>query len=172
MPENTHEPKATPEEIAWAAGLFEGEGCISAASDGRPRMTLLMTDRETVERFGRVIGRGTVQKEVRGKIPAHHKDKWRWYLGRRDDVGEVWALLSPWLGTRRRERGAELFRAYDQVRAPLLAPKVCDHCSTTFNPSMAMKKIRYCSQRCNYNAWIKRTGYVKPWGGRSRKEAA
>src|SRR5207245_5183125 len=47
------------EDIAWAAGLFEGEGSITQ-SGGRVRLSLKMTDEESVRRFAKIIQRGTV----------------------------------------------------------------------------------------------------------------
>ncbi len=47
------------QEIAWAAGLFEGEGCITKNGNS-PALRLNSTDEETVIRFQRIIGAGAV----------------------------------------------------------------------------------------------------------------
>ena len=47
------------EEIAWAAGLFEGEGCMTV-SGGRPFMRLNSTDEDTPRRFWEVVAAGKV----------------------------------------------------------------------------------------------------------------
>lgn len=46
-------------EIAWAAGLFEGEGTITAVN-GRPRLALKMVAEASVRRFGAAVGVGVV----------------------------------------------------------------------------------------------------------------
>jgi hypothetical protein len=48
-------------EIAWAAGLYEGEGCCTMGSNGYPRMLLGMCDKEPVERFGAALGFGCIR---------------------------------------------------------------------------------------------------------------
>src|SRR3990167_5406713 len=57
-------PEWDPIEIAWAAGLFEGEGCISVhRSKGRrpqPKLNIAMTDLEPMERFAKALGVGNV----------------------------------------------------------------------------------------------------------------
>ena len=47
------------DELAWAAGLFEGEGSISASS-GRLDVRVKMTDEPVVRRFAEVMDCGTV----------------------------------------------------------------------------------------------------------------
>lgn len=70
-------PPTNPDEIldpiavAWAAGIFEGEGSLSLASTGRPlrdgsrrrtpRMQIGMTDLDVLEKFHKAVGlRGTI----------------------------------------------------------------------------------------------------------------
>lgn len=96
-------------DIAWAAGLFEGEGCFWSSRCGKaphyyiyPRVSLNSTDRDVLERFARVVGVGTVATSPRLKKQAHHKAQWSWVVSRKDDVRKVYELLKPWLGSRRR----------------------------------------------------------------------
>ena len=48
------------EDIAWATGLFEGEGCITAsggtAAARTPELHLDMTDEDVVRRLAIVLG--------------------------------------------------------------------------------------------------------------------
>jgi hypothetical protein len=46
-------------EIAWAAGLFEGEGSITHVY-GRTQLRIHMTDFEVLERFLEIIGAGRI----------------------------------------------------------------------------------------------------------------
>ena len=91
-----------PEDIAWAAGLFEGEGCfLSSTRKGRYRYAsacLNMTDEDIIERFYRVVGVGTVIGPFQR---GTNKPKWEWKAQRHQDVEEVALLFEPWLGPRR-----------------------------------------------------------------------
>jgi hypothetical protein len=51
--------KTRENEIAWAAGLFDGEGTATICR-GRPRLGLRMTDEATVRRFAEAVGHGKV----------------------------------------------------------------------------------------------------------------
>lgn len=94
-------------EVAWAAGLFEGEGCFGSYPRGRKHGTqarLSMTDRDVVERFAKIVGMGT----VRGPVDRGNKEWkpiWEWYVQRASEVRAVVALFRPWLGERRLARG-------------------------------------------------------------------
>lgn len=85
-------------DIAWAAGLFEGEGNISYAAKTAVQLIVGMTDRDVVERFHRVIGCGVIRLEVRGN---GHLTLYRWEVYDRNDVAAVLNLLLPWFGERR-----------------------------------------------------------------------
>lgn len=102
-------------DIAWAAGLFEGEGSVGMSSSQRqPRVQLVSTDEDVVRRFVEIIGRGN----VRGyhKTAAHHKDYWQWSVQSKDDVLYVLNLLWPYLGERRRERAIEVIERASKMR--------------------------------------------------------
>lgn len=94
-------------DIAWAAGLFEGEGCITCLKpDGgrnpyaRISLELGSTDLDVVERFASIVGVGNVVKRAT-KQRDHHKDLWRWSIGSKNGVLHVLDLLRPHLGSRR-----------------------------------------------------------------------
>jgi hypothetical protein len=96
---------ASAEEIAWAAGLFEGEGSITRF--GRRggsfdlRLGLNMTDEDVVIRFDAIVDRGKVYGPyVPVSRGAPRKPIWNWVaLG---DAGhDVIDLIGPWLSARR-----------------------------------------------------------------------
>jgi len=90
------------DKIAWAAGLFEGEGCSSWNNrNKRVSLQLATTDRDVVERFFRAIGRrGIINGPYRPKNPRA-KSYWLWSVNRHPQVVEVANLLRPYLGDRR-----------------------------------------------------------------------
>lgn len=103
----------TGEQIAWAAGLFEGEGCITSikkqtkvGTSVHARLILNMTDLDVVERFVEIVGgnKDKIRRVDRGK----NKLQYVWECTRRDEVFRIFFMLSPWLGTRRQETGMRL----------------------------------------------------------------
>jgi len=97
-------------EFAWAAGLFEGEGCLHV--NRRPsgkyqvQMVLAMTDRDIVERFAEIMGCGSVQQtppRAEGQKPLY-----RWSTYTAADIDALISLLLPWFGERRRTKALEV----------------------------------------------------------------
>ncbi|HZO69391.1 MAG TPA: LAGLIDADG family homing endonuclease [Kribbellaceae bacterium] len=95
--------KAT--EIAWAAGLFEGEGCITIFEQKQNvlpliRLSVQMTDRDVLERFCRIVECGRVQ--VAHRAPrGNRKPTFGWSIGNRPDVERILLEFLPWLCERR-----------------------------------------------------------------------
>lgn len=95
-------------DVAWAAGLFEGEGCIRHAREKRGtvrRLTLVSTDADVVQRFCRIVGVGRIRQR---RVLDHYKPQWVWEVGRWRDVELVLLLLLPFLGERRRKKALEV----------------------------------------------------------------
>jgi hypothetical protein len=94
---------ATDSEIAWAAGLFEGEGsCYGTVRSDRYntrriRMNLRMTDQDVVERFAKVVGVGSVYgpiQHVRASDGVRLKDVYEWGTGSWHVVVDLYACSS------------------------------------------------------------------------------
>ena len=101
----------TEVEIAWLAGLIEGEGSIVRAlpdkgnPKGRYLFTLEMTDEDVVRRAQAIFGAGKVRESKTrgiGKLP-----RWVWRLDNRPDVHRLVTLIYPYLGERRKTRAKE-----------------------------------------------------------------
>jgi hypothetical protein len=96
---------ASAEEIAWAAGLFEGEGSIThigrRGQSFELQVAVNMTDEDVVRRFDEIVDRGKVYGPY---LPLSHGDRrkpfWHWVaIG---DAGhDALDLIGAWLGTRR-----------------------------------------------------------------------
>jgi hypothetical protein len=91
-----------PAQIAWAAGLFEGEGSVIASEDHAghwvTQMKLRSTDQDVVLRFARYVGYGQVSGPLYSKSG---KPLWSWQIAKRSEILRLWRLFQPWLGTRR-----------------------------------------------------------------------
>lgn len=107
-------------ELAWAAGLFEGEGCIRTDTikgrwrrDGSrggpyfyPRLDMSLTDEDVINRFCAAVGgrvRGPYLKEGRKPI-------WYWSAQNNEAIAIMQKLRS-FLGERRSAKAAEVFDA-------------------------------------------------------------
>ena len=103
----------TTNELAYIAGLFDGEGCIQhkqimdTKRKDKPRrykvwritMEISMTDKDLVEWVHRTLGEGTVLINVKNKSPSskpHWKTQWRWRCGHRQAY-RVCKLLWPFI---------------------------------------------------------------------------
>lgn len=100
------------DELAWAAGLFEGEGCLttSVGGSGLPliRLQLAMTDEDTVRRFHKAVGGLGTIRFIDRKRPDR-QNLWSWQTSQFEHAQAVVAMLWSGLGTRRRGRATELF---------------------------------------------------------------
>lgn len=111
-------------DIAWAAGLFEGEGCIHAdpyfLGDGTPRyrfvLSLGMTDQDVVEKFAAVVGYGRVRAQRRTDcVQEHWKQQYIWEIGSREHCLRIIGMFLPYLGRRRLQKVAEILPLMDSV---------------------------------------------------------
>lgn len=91
-------------ELAWAAGLFEGEGCITIARGRYPRLVVRMNDEDVIRKLHRIVGVGSV---VCDDSPSMPKPQWRWGCYRAAHVRELLEQMLPHLGERRRDKANE-----------------------------------------------------------------
>ncbi len=114
----------TPEQVAWVAGMIEGEGSfiIDRREGGRrtyasPRIQVSMTDRDVIERLRDLCGGRVAFEPQHGKM--NRQDQWRWSLQGYDAVAALGPLILPWLGERRAVRYQEVMAIVEEVRACL-----------------------------------------------------
>ena len=87
----------TSDQVAWVAGILEGEGSfISGKAAG---ITVTMTDLDIIRRLQQVTGVGRIHPTTRRK--DYHKDAWIWAVRRRTHIRQVVNAVLPWLGERR-----------------------------------------------------------------------
>lgn len=104
-------------QVAWAAGIFEGEGCVYVlrrrGRADRVVLAVAMTDLDVIERLRDVFGCGSISSERRrdGRKPIY-----RWNTSARGDVERVLALITPWLMSRRQARIAEAVAEVERDR--------------------------------------------------------
>ena len=104
-----------PEEIAWVAGIIEGEGTFRATKSRG--ITVAMTDRDIIERLKIVTGVGRIYAVARQK--AHHKDSFIWCVSCRDHYTGLALAILPWLGERRNAAARRLIEGVSVTPAGL-----------------------------------------------------
>lgn len=96
---------ASEAEVAWAAGVIEGEGSIFLRLSGRgvgstrnvPSVKVSMTDEDVVRRVAAIAGFGSVSTTVNKSGSLMYQ----WQCSRRDVVPPFLILIRPWMGARR-----------------------------------------------------------------------
>lgn len=118
-------------ELAWAAGLFEGEGSFSAypregrlGPRGYPYAELSSTDEDTLIRFRDAVKLGTVTGPHIRKDKPNSKPQWRWRLQGLEGTQALISLLWYGLGLRRRARARGVINlavGADSASPPMLS---------------------------------------------------
>ena len=107
----------TREELAWAAGFFDGEGGTYCGREGttRPTLTLAVGQAETstLERFNEAIGS---LGKVRGPYLAGMKQRRYWTLrvGSFEKVQAAVAMLWPFMSEPKRQQAHAAIRAWEE----------------------------------------------------------
>lgn len=105
-------------ELAWAAGLFDGEGTIGLRRNGtkanarRIGMALGMTTPEVVERFAKAVGVGTIYHSQSQSNYPNSLPITKWVCHSIGDTDTVVSLLWPWLSEPKRVQAQDALDAY------------------------------------------------------------
>jgi LAGLIDADG-like domain len=123
------------EELAWAAGFFDGEGCFSwTAKSAWGCAVIGQSNRESLERFQRAVGD---LGKIYGPYKSRHKDRWsrkeQWVFRahRREHVQAVALMLWFKLGPIKRAQAKSVLSRYPhkgQRGHGLVAGPGCPRC--------------------------------------------
>lgn len=109
------------EELAWAAGLFDGEGGTYFQQPnprwrGRPIVKMSQTDRFVLDRLCKVLGAGKVQGP---KMPTRPNCKpvWTWECSRTENTVLALKAMWPWLSPPKRTQALTVLERW--VNQPL-----------------------------------------------------
>ncbi len=87
---------------AWAAGLFEGEGCITRNQPNGCTLEMVSTDLDVLQKFLTIVKVGKIQGPIRNRnFKPYYKTQYRWRLSAKKDIIFVWDLIGPHMGIRR-----------------------------------------------------------------------
>lgn len=114
-------------DVAWAAGLFEGEGSINLtrprSGPRQPQLALTTTDCDVSARFAAIVGCGRVT--IYDPPNQKWKRQYRWRVCGWDDCTRVIELFRRHLGKRRLGRVAEFESERDRKRQGQGTPTHC-----------------------------------------------
>jgi hypothetical protein len=103
-------------DIAWAAGLYEGEGSLTKRkTDKGAFISLNMTDKDVVEKIYNVTGVGSFFS-IPSAEKGNRKPQWRWQVGKWEDVVDLLRLFLPYLGERRKKKVLQILSAEPPYR--------------------------------------------------------
>lgn len=124
----------TNEDYAWAAGFFEGEGCLhlNIAHRSYGMYTYLTldvsnTDLEVLDRFRNIVDCGTVRSEKSGIKHFGKKQMYRFSVSSRKDVAKILGFIEPWLSTRRKERLMQIRNQTSKVYRKRIPAEKCKY---------------------------------------------
>ena len=100
-----YQPFMTNYEIAWIAGLFEGEGCFftnvirKRGKEYRyPCATIKMTDKDILDRVNKLVPGGTLKTN---RLVPGEKQSWTWRIHGKLLTEQFYNDIKNWLGQRR-----------------------------------------------------------------------
>jgi hypothetical protein len=101
-------------EIAWLAGLVEGEGSISSygASKTTPRLRIWMTDKDVIEKAANLMG-AKIQYRV---LRVNWKPQWGIEVGGHKALSWMF-IIYKFMGIRRQEAIRNVVSKWKSVRA-------------------------------------------------------
>lgn len=102
----------TPEETAWLAGLYEGEGTVvwnpprkydnGNRKGASMHLGIGMKDEDIIRRLPEIVGYGKVSVTNQYQTPLFH-----WRVTRASEILLVLQVMWPWLGERRRQQASD-----------------------------------------------------------------
>lgn len=98
-------------EIAWVAGVLEGEG--SFITGANLVISVTMTDQDVIERLASLTGVGRIHVNGSPKRD-HYKPAYQWHVKRIAHVRQLALAVMPWLGERRAAAATRLLNALPQ----------------------------------------------------------
>lgn len=128
---------SSPEQIAWAAGLFEGEGCFTLQRSRRiksngeevtyvqPVARVQSTDGDVVESIYRIVGFGVFWDVPRKENGLGTKLMYQWATNTAPETATVYHFFRPWLHERRKARGRKILVEY-LTNQLVMGKEVCD----------------------------------------------
>lgn len=97
-----------PEDIAWVAGVFEGEGCIRARKGNYgAQVSIRMDDQDVIARIHAIMGFGNFYDIQERRSSGRVVTQYNYQIASAEHVIAFLAAVWKYLGARRRAKAAE-----------------------------------------------------------------
>jgi hypothetical protein len=90
-------------DIAWFAGMFEGEGSITDQSYKRTQISFKSCDYDVIQKLQAVFGFGNITGPYHDRY-ENHQEYWQIRINKKADVLFILKSIYPYLGIRRKQR--------------------------------------------------------------------
>ncbi len=125
--------------IAWAAGIFEGEGGQLRDHPNknkkyeRAKVRIIMNDEDVIRRFHEVVKLGILRGPIfhTSTARANNKPSWKVEISRWSELKKLFVMFDPYLGNRRREWFLDVFETCKpkyEMRQIEKLPEDCGYC--------------------------------------------
>lgn len=97
---------AAAADLAWAAGLFDGDGCVTTHPTSGLQVLMSKTDQEVLDRFCKVAALGKVYGPY-SNGPGK-RQRWQYQIADREDIRTLYRLLWNHLGSVKKDQYTKL----------------------------------------------------------------
>lgn len=101
--------------FAWAAGLYEGEGCLSCRHTATVELKIKMTDLDVLQRFQSIFNIGSITQSASPSLQPHWKPIWTFRVSNQAGVRKILSAITPYLGIRRGYKAQNVLDAIDGI---------------------------------------------------------
>ena len=117
------------EELAWAAGFFDGEGCCGIRSkSGNLYVHISQNDRKVLDRFKQAVGDVGHVNEFVDNYLNRNGTRFQYQIGSFEGVQAVVVMIWIWLSPIKREQIVKAFNKYYEFRRDKLGLLYGDIC--------------------------------------------
>jgi hypothetical protein len=167
----------TEAEVAYCAGLFEGEGSIAVYRKYGVFIHIKMTDLEPLEKFMSIMGGsicGPYQAKRLRVDGGPMKPVWYYRVGSWVKVIRIANLMLPWLGPRRSAKITEvLSHAPEHPRGTLACPPapIATYLGYSRHRQLGIPVCQVCRESVRlYDAWRRSRPGIKEYQAAYRAE--
>ena len=106
----------TQSDIAWAAGLYEGEGSLIKRT-GRTtwQLTIKSTDLDVLQKFLNIFDVGSIHFCTAPSLKPHWKPIWQYAVSNKGGMHKILTAILPHLGSRRAYKALNFLDYFDKV---------------------------------------------------------
>jgi len=106
----------TQSDIAWAAGLYEGEGWLTKRTDRTTwQLGIKSTDFDVLQKFHNIFNAGSIRLCQEPSLKAHWKPIWQYLVCNKAGMHKILTAILPHLGSRRAYKALNFLDYFDKV---------------------------------------------------------